>query len=76
MSGMRHNDIPKRGHSVPLLPGDSPVTVDLQFVFDRCYDAGPYAREIRYGVDTVIPALNADQAAWAAELAGAGQIGG
>ena len=33
--------------AIPLLPGDSPVTVDLQSVFDRCYDAGPYAREIR-----------------------------
>ena len=43
--------------AIPLLPGDSPVTVDLQSVFDRCYDAGPYSREIRYGVDHVIPAL-------------------
>ncbi len=62
--------------AIPLLPGDSPVTVDLQSVFNRCYDAGPYAREIHYGVDTVIPALSADQAAWAAELAQDGQNGG
>jgi len=61
--------------AIPLLPGDSPVTVDLQSVFDRCYDAGPYSREIHYGVDTVIPALSADQAAWAAELAEDGQNG-
>src|SRR3954447_26088085 len=36
---------------IPLLPGDLPVTVDLQAVFQRCYDAGPYAREIDYGWD-------------------------
>ena len=35
---------------IPLLPGDSPVTLDLQAVFNRCYDAGPYAREIDCGV--------------------------
>ena len=27
----------------PLLPGDPSVTLDLQSIFDRCYDAGPYA---------------------------------
>lgn len=31
--------------AIPLLPGDPAVTVDLQTVFDHCYDAGPYARE-------------------------------
>jgi Protein of unknown function (DUF4058) len=61
--------------AIPLLPGDSPVTVDLQSVFNRCYDAGPYSREIRYGVDAVTPALSVDQAAWATELAGARQNG-
>ena len=61
--------------AIPLLPGDSPVTVDLQSVFNRCYDAGPYAREIHYGVDAVLPALSADQAVWAAELTEAGQNG-
>ncbi len=50
---------------IPLLPGDPSVTLDLQAVFDRCYDAGPYAREIRYGEDAVIPPLRPDQAAWA-----------
>jgi uncharacterized protein DUF4058 len=51
---------------IPLLPGDSSVTVDLQAVFDRCYDAGPYAREIRYGQDAVIPPLQSEKAAWTA----------
>jgi Protein of unknown function (DUF4058) len=47
----------------PLLPGDSSVTVDLQAVFDRCYGAGPYAREIRYGEDAVIPPFEYEKAA-------------
>jgi Protein of unknown function (DUF4058) len=42
------------------------VTVDLQAVFGRCYDTGPYAREIRYGADALIPSLPTDKAAWAA----------
>jgi hypothetical protein len=50
--------------AIPLLPGDPSVTLDLQSVLDRCYDAGPYAREIRYGEDPVIPPLQPDQAAW------------
>jgi hypothetical protein len=54
--------------TVPLLPGDPSVTLDLQAVFDRCYDAGPYAREIRYGLDAVIPPLRPEQAAWAAQV--------
>ncbi|HZW29627.1 MAG TPA: DUF4058 family protein [Isosphaeraceae bacterium] len=53
---------------IPLLPGDAAVTVDLQAVFDRCYEEGPYAREIGYGVDAVIPPLRPDQAAWAAQV--------
>jgi hypothetical protein len=51
--------------AIPLLPGDQPITLDLQAVFNRCYDAGPYSREIQYGADPVIPALDPDQAAWA-----------
>lgn len=56
--------------AIPLLPGDSAVTVDLQTVFERCYDAGPYAREIRYGEDVMIPELTGEQTAWAARLLG------
>ncbi len=75
---MRPFDVPETFHvypmrleerlppiDVPLLPGDPPVTLDLQAVFDRCYDAGPYAREVRYGVDALIPPLEPDRAAWA-----------
>jgi hypothetical protein len=54
--------------AIPLLPGDPAVMLDLQAVFDRCYDAGPYAREIRYGVDAVIPPLDPDGAVWAGRI--------
>jgi hypothetical protein len=53
---------------IPLLPGDSPVTLDLQATFDRCYGEGPYAQEIRYGEDAIIPPLDPERAAWAAQL--------
>ena len=53
---------------IPLLPGDAPVRLDFQAAFDRCYGAGPYAQEIRYGEDAIIPPLDPDKAAWAAQL--------
>ena len=52
--------------AIPLLPGDPDVTVDLQAVFDRAYDAGPYRREVDYGEDPVIPPFRPDQAKWVA----------
>ncbi|MGC8639518.1 MAG: DUF4058 family protein [Isosphaeraceae bacterium] len=55
---------------IPLLPEDSPVLLDLQTVFKRCYDAGPYAREIDYGALALVPPLDPDQAAWARSLLG------
>jgi hypothetical protein len=54
--------------SIPLLPGDPEASIDLQAVFDRCYDAGPHLREISYGEDAVIPPLPPSQAAWADQL--------
>lgn len=54
--------------AVPLLPGDPPVPLDLQAVFDRCYDAGPYAREIGYGSDPLVPPLRPEQEAWAGRV--------
>jgi hypothetical protein len=53
---------------VPLLPGDAAISLDLQAVFDRCYDAGPYAREIDYSESQIVPALDANQAAWVTAL--------
>jgi hypothetical protein len=54
--------------AVPLLPGDPPVPLALQAVFDRCYDAGPYAREIGYGTDPLIPPLRPAQEDWAGRV--------
>ena len=41
----------------PLLPGDGDVSVNLQTVFDRTWDAGPYSREIDYLTDSIEPPL-------------------
>jgi hypothetical protein len=54
--------------AIPLLPGDADVDVDLQVVFNRCYDAGPYRRRVRYDKDVPLPPLDDEQAKWAAEL--------
>ena len=53
---------------VPLLPNDSPVTIDLQATFDRCYDAGPYGRRMRYLESTPEPPLTPPQQQWAEKL--------
>jgi hypothetical protein len=52
--------------AVPLLSGDLDVPIDLQAVFDRAYDTGPYRRRIRYAESTPIPPLRPDQIDWAA----------
>jgi hypothetical protein len=54
--------------AIPLLPGDADVKLDLQAVFARTYDAGPYAREIRYGEDQPVPPLKAEQQTWTERL--------
>jgi hypothetical protein len=54
--------------AVPLLPGDPVVTLDLQAVFNRAYDAGPFGREIDYLNETPEPPLNQDQHDWALQL--------
>jgi hypothetical protein len=59
--------------AIPLLPGDPDATLDLQAVFDRAYDAGPYAREVDYGADPIVPRLRPDQAKWAAARIKAGR---
>jgi hypothetical protein len=53
---------------IPLLPGDPEVKLNLQSVFQRDFDAGPYRRAVAYGVDPVDPPLNPRQQAWAEEL--------
>lgn len=44
------------------------MTVDLQAIFDHCYDAGPYAREVNYHIDAPLPPLRPDQEEWAKEI--------
>lgn len=50
--------------SVPLLPDDSPIAVDLHTTFDRCYDAGSYRREVDYSAPPPRPPLSAERLAW------------
>jgi hypothetical protein len=54
--------------NVPLLPGDPEAPLDLQAVFDRAYDAGPYRRRIHYAATTLVPPLRPDQVEWAARV--------
>jgi hypothetical protein len=46
------------------MAGDPDVTLDLQTVFDRAYDAGGYDRAVRYDLATVDPPLRPAQAKW------------
>jgi len=54
--------------AIPLLPGDPPVSVDLQAGLDRCYDTGLYQRRTHYRERTPVPPLRPEQAAWAERL--------
>ncbi|MCI0360485.1 MAG: DUF4058 family protein [Planctomycetaceae bacterium] len=49
---------------IPLLPGDQAVEIELQPLFDRCYDRGPYRREINYAKDPPPPPLSPERLAW------------
>jgi Protein of unknown function (DUF4058) len=46
------------------LPGDPDIALDLQSVFDRAYDEGPYDRAVRYDLATIEPPLPPEQAEW------------
>jgi hypothetical protein len=49
--------------AIPLLEGDPNVPLDLQAVFTRCWDEGPYPELLRY--DGPPPgALTAEEVAW------------
>jgi hypothetical protein len=54
--------------AIPLLPPDEPVKIDLQSVFDRTYDAGPYRREIDYSHDAPEPPIPEGWASWANDI--------
>lgn len=55
---------------VPLLPGDGDVALDLQAVFNRTYDAGPYSRQIDYLKDAVEPPVEGDDAVFVRQRIG------
>ena len=48
---------------VPLAAPDPDIVLDVQMVFDRCYDNGDYAGLIDYRKDPTAP-LSPDEAAW------------
>ena len=50
--------------AIPLLPGDPPLLLDLQAVFQRTYNAGPYHREIDYRQDAPPPPLGQVWRSW------------
>jgi hypothetical protein len=50
---------------IPLDEGVPPVMLDLQAVFDRCYDDGPLADLARYDRKQPDPPLTPEQQAWA-----------
>jgi hypothetical protein len=52
---------------IPLRPEDRDVVLDLQAVFQRCYDSAPYARLLDYSSGPHTPLPPAD-AAWADAL--------
>lgn len=52
---------------IPLLPGDAGVRIDLQALFDRAYETGPYRRRVRYAEERPVTPLRPEQAAWVAE---------
>jgi hypothetical protein len=53
--------------AVPLSGVDKDIIVDLQRVFDRCYEAGAFRLRVDYGSGCV-PSLPAVTAAWARNL--------
>lgn len=53
---------------IPLDEGVPHVTVDLQAVFDRCYDEGPFSDLARYDRRQPEPPLTPEQQAWATEI--------
>lgn len=48
---------------VPLKGEDPDLTVDLQLLFDRCYDVGRFARRVDYQKEPPLP-LRPPDAEW------------
>lgn len=57
--------------AIPLKEGEDEIPLDLQYVFDRAYDTGPYRRgAVDYAGPVPAPALDEADAAWAAGITG------
>jgi hypothetical protein len=52
---------------VPLADGDPDVVLDLQAVFNRCYDEGAYTRRLDYRREPT-PPLQGEEAIWADQV--------
>ena len=52
---------------VPLADGDPDVVLDLQAVFNRCYDEGAYARRLDYRCEPT-PPLQGEDVMWVDEV--------
>jgi hypothetical protein len=52
---------------VLLADGDPDVVLDLQAVFNRCYDEGAYARRLDYWREST-PPLQGEDAVWADQV--------
>jgi hypothetical protein len=53
--------------AVPLLPEDKDVVLDIQWVFNRCYDLGRYGLDIDYSQPPPVP-LTDEEKAWLEKL--------
>jgi len=56
--------------SVPLLPRDGVVPLDLQAAFTRCYETGPYGQRVVYEPDRLVPPLGAERIPWLKQVLG------
>ena len=54
--------------TIPLLSKDADALIDLQAVFDRAYDTGPYRKRIRYQETSPVPPLSPEQRQWAEQI--------
>jgi hypothetical protein len=60
--------------AVPLMPADGDIEVDLQAIFQKAYEAGPFQRAIDYRTDKVEPPLTAEQEEWMRRMLSAAGI--
>ena len=54
--------------TIPLLPGDPAVVVDLQAILDQCYDVRHYERRVSYRTKKPKPPLTKKQQQWTEKI--------